>query len=32
VGRALLKDVFGSDTRLGRLVDYAPKSVAKLSK
>jgi len=32
VGRTLLKDVFGSDARLGRLLDYAPKSLAKMGK
>ncbi len=32
VGRALLKDVFGSDVRLGRLLDYEPKCIAKASR
>ena len=32
VGRALLKDVFSGDARLGRLVDYAPKSIAKVAR
>lgn len=32
VGRTLLKDVFGGDARLGRLLDYAPKSLTKTGK
>jgi cell division control protein 6 len=29
ISRTLIRDVFGSDTRLGRLVDYEPKSLSK---
>lgn len=32
VGRTLLKDVFSSDARLGRLLDYEPKSIGKNAK
>jgi len=32
VGRTLLKDVFGGDARIGRLLDYAPKSLTKTGK
>jgi cell division control protein 6 len=32
VGRALLKDVFSSDARLGQLLDYAPKCLVKNAK
>lgn len=32
VGRALLKDVFGGDSRLGGLLDYAPKCLIKPGK
>ncbi|HLC00769.1 MAG TPA: cell division control protein Cdc6, partial [Candidatus Bathyarchaeia archaeon] len=32
VSRSLIKDVFSSDSRLGRLISYEPKNLLKITK